>query len=44
MELLTSELDELKLASSKSVLKRLSPDEEVVASFNVFKFNEYKVR
>ena len=41
---LDSKLDELKLRNSKSVLKRLGENEQVIASFSVFKYNEYKNR
>lgn len=44
LEILERELDELKLSSQKNVKKRLQSDEQVVASFNIFKYNEYKNR
>ncbi|EAR84156.1 Serine/Threonine kinase domain protein (macronuclear) [Tetrahymena thermophila SB210] len=41
MDNLIKEFDELKLSKEKSIIKHLSADEQIVASFNVFKYNEY---
>lgn len=41
MDNLIKEFDELKLSKEKSIIKHLSADEQIKASFNVFKYNEY---